>query len=225
MDLVGEMVLQGLAARPEAVAPARVLPAWTRRFDRLPGLRGRGAARNADRVLNRFFDYPRHLRKLARTSDLDLYHVVDHSYAQLVDALPAGRTVVTCHDLDTFRCLLEPEKEPRPRWFRAMARRTLDGLCRARAVACDSEATRSAILRHGLIEASRLRVVYIAVHPECSDRPDPEADAFAAETLGPPGGPDSPPLILHVGSNIPRKRIDVLLNVFAGVRRAVPGPA
>src|SRR5262249_58441189 len=97
---------------------------------------------NADRLLNRFWDYPRLLGRLARRGGFDLFHLVDHSYAQLVLALPPGRVVVTCHDLDAFRCLLEPGREPRPAWFRAMARRTLGGLRRAAFIACDSEATR-----------------------------------------------------------------------------------
>ena len=62
----------------------------------------------------------------------------------------AERTVVTCHDLDTFRCLLEPSREPRPRWFRAMARRILTGFQKAAVVVCDSEATRQAVLAHDL---------------------------------------------------------------------------
>ncbi len=63
---------------------------------------------------------------------------------------------MTCHDLDTFRCVLEPAREPRPAWFRAMTRRILDGFRQAAAVACDSEATRDAILAHGLLPPERL---------------------------------------------------------------------
>jgi glycosyltransferase involved in cell wall biosynthesis len=162
------------------------------------------------------------VRRLARGGEFDLFHLVDHSYAQLVHELPAGRAVVTCHDLDTFRCLLDPAREPRPQWFRAMTRRILQGLQRAAAVACDSEATRAQILEHGLLPPERLHVVYLAVHPECRPEPDPEADAEAARLLG-PIDPSGPPELLHVGSNIPRKRIDVLLRTFAAVRRAVPG--
>jgi len=54
---------------------------------------------------------------------LDLFHLVDQSYSQLVHELPAHRTVVTCHDLDTFRSVFEPDKEPRSMVFRAMSRR------------------------------------------------------------------------------------------------------
>ena len=64
-----------------------------------------------DRALNRWWDYPRHVNRIA--GGFDVFHVVDHSYAQLVHRLPAARTVVTCHDLDTFRSILRPEEEPR----------------------------------------------------------------------------------------------------------------
>jgi glycosyltransferase involved in cell wall biosynthesis len=61
----------------------------------------------------------------------------------------------------------------------------------------------------------------MAVDPACSPEPDPEADARVAAWLGPPR-PDDAPDLLHVGTTIPRKRIDVLLRAFAGVRRALP---
>jgi glycosyltransferase involved in cell wall biosynthesis len=224
MELVGEMVLTHLRARhADSIAASRVCPPYRRRLTRLP-LPGRlrGVARNVDRLLNRFGDYPRAMRRLAPRGEFDLFHLVDHSYAQLVHALPPGRTVVTCHDLDTFRCLLDPGREPRPRWFRAMTRRALDGLRKASAVACDSEATRRAIREHDLLPDAKLHVVYLAVHPECSPEPEPSADVEADRLLG-PADPDAPPDLLHVGSNIPRKRVDVLLRVFAGVRRALPG--
>jgi glycosyltransferase involved in cell wall biosynthesis len=222
MDLVAEMILEHLAKRPAGeVVPERIRPPWRERFTKLPAVGAKGVARNADRVFNRYLNYPRQLRTIAASGHYDLFHLVDHSYAQLLLALPPGRAVVTCHDLDTFRCLLEPENEPRPRWFRALAQRTLTGLQNAAAVACDSEATKSAILRHGLLPEETLRVVYLSVHPECSHEPNPDHDRAATDLLG-PLDPDGPPEILHVGSNIPRKRIDVLLNVFAGIRRAIP---
>jgi glycosyltransferase involved in cell wall biosynthesis len=140
-----------------------------------------------------------------------------------VHALPPGRAVVTCHDLDTFRCLLDPAAEPRPRWFRAMARRTLDGLQRASAVVCVSEATRRAVRACDLVPEDRLHVVPNGIADEFSAAPDPAADAAASALLGGPPDPDGPPELLHVGSTIPRKRVDVLLSAFAGARRNVPG--
>ena len=221
MDLVGEMILDHLRdGQAEAVAVDRVRPPFQHRLGRLTREKGRlgGAARNADRLWNRFVAYPKAARRLARAGRYDVFHVVDHSYAQVVHELPPGRSVVTCHDLDTFRCLLRPDLEPRPRWFRAMARRILSGMQKAAAVACISEATRSGLLAHGLIPEDRLHLIPYGIPPEHNARPDPPRDAEVAALLGPPGPAD----LLHVGSTIPRKRIDVLLDVFAAVRRVRP---
>lgn len=223
MDLMGEMILSHLErGYVEQVAPTRVCPSYRHRLTRWPVLRRLGVARNADRVLNRFWDYPRALAPYGSRGEFDLYHVVDHSYAQLVHVIPTGRSVVTCHDLDTFRCLLEPEREPRPGWFRALARRTLAGLQQAAAVVCDSVATQNALLAHDLVPEARLRVIYPGAHPECTTDPDPAADAEAVRLLGPIDS-DAPPDLFHVGSTIPRKRIDVLLATFAAIRRVHPG--
>ncbi len=219
MDLTAEMVLDRLtSAHPAEVVATRVCPPFRPRLTRLPTLAGHPVSRNADRLFNRFVDYPRALSRIVRRGDHDLYHLIDHSYSQLVHTLPSWRSVVTCHDLDTFRCLFEPEAEPRPRWFRAMARRILGGFRKAAAVTCNSTTTRDAILSRRLLAPDRLAVVPMGVHPAFSPDPDPAADAEAARRLGPAG----PPELLHVGSTIPRKRIDVLLDVFAEVRRTIP---
>ncbi len=128
---------------------------------------------------------------------------------------------MTCHDLDTFRCLLEPASEPRPRWFRMMARRILSGLQQAAALTCVSEATRDAICWPRTGTRNPPAVIPNAVPPECSPEPNPEGDAQAAQWLGPLA--EAPPDrfdLLHVGTNIPRKRIDVLLKVVAAIRRS-----
>ena len=215
MNLVADMLLARTEEGALGVETVRVCPPMRRRFSR-----GAAAGRrsNADRLANRFWDYPRHLR--ARRAEFDLFHLVDHSYAQLLHHLPAGRAVVTCHDLDTFRCLLEPEAEPRPAPFRAMARRVLEGFRLAARVACDSRATRDELLAHGLFPAGRLTVIPNGVHPAFGAGPDPRADAQVARLLGPAG--DGAVELLHVGSTIARKRVDVLLRVFAALRREFP---
>jgi glycosyltransferase involved in cell wall biosynthesis len=222
MDVIAEMILMHLQkGRGDEVDAVLVRPPYRRPFGRFAPKRLAGVARNADRVFNRYYAYPRRLAALARRDLFDVYHIVDHSYAQLVAAVPAGRTVVTCHDLDTFRCLLEPAREPRPGWFRALVRRTLEGFKRAGEVACDSGATFDAVRGFGLIPDDRLHLVPICVHPEYFEPPNPAAEAELERLLG-PVDPAAGPEVLHVGSTIPRKRIDVLLNVFAGVRRIHP---
>jgi glycosyltransferase involved in cell wall biosynthesis len=210
MDLCAEM-LQARLADTLGVAVTRLIPPFHRRFTRLPFARHRAASFNFDRLLNRFVDYPRHLRRLR--GDFDAYHLCDHSYSQLLHELPTNRCGVFCHDLDTFRCLLLPKLEPRPGWFRRMVRRTLDGFRKAAVVFHSTHSVRSRLLAYGLADPDRL------VHAPYGTSPEfrPEAGERDGEPL--PGLRDRR-FVLHVGSCIPRKRIDVLLRVFAEVRRA-----
>lgn len=217
MNLVADSLIEGIeSAHGERFSAERVCPTFRRRFSRAGDSAGRRF--NADRLFNRFRDYPRHVAR--RRAEFDIFHVVDHSYAQLVHQLPAERTVVTCHDLDTFRCLLEPESEPRSRAFRMMTRRVLEGLRKAARVACASTQTRDELLAHGILPHGRVEVVHNGVSQTFSPRADAEADAEVDSLLGPRGAESVN--LLHVGSTIPRKRVDVLLRVFACVRREFP---
>lgn len=218
MNSVADMLLEGLRGeREKEVEAQRVCPPMRRCLSVAGASTGRRF--NADRLLNRFWNYPRHLVK--RRGDFDVFHVVDHSYAHLVHQLPAERTVVTCHDLDTFRCLLKPDSEPRSRPFRAMTRRVLDGLRKAARVTCVSSWTREQLLAHGIVPPERVEVVHNGVSAVYVPAADAAADEEAERLLGPPAG-DAPEL-LHVGSTVARKRVDVLLRVFAGVRREFKG--
>ena len=215
MDLVAEMLVQRLAHdHPETVTPRLVRAPMRRRLSKRESAAGRRFG--ADRLLNRFVDYPNLVRGL--WANHDVFHIVDHSYAQLVHALPADRTLVTCHDLDTFRCVLEPEVERRSPVFRAITSRILSGLEKAGHVACDTEATRDGLVNRAGVDPSRTSVIHNGPHPTCTPYPETTAEAEAARLLGRHRGVD----ILHVGSTITRKRIDTLLHVFAAVRRSRP---
>lgn len=217
MDLVADMVCRHLdSARGSNLRVTQFRPALRRRFARFRPFPAK-LAWNADRLLNRFADYPARLR--SERARFDLFHLIDHSYSQLLHCLPAGRTVVTCHDLDTFRCVLDPATEPRPRGFRVMTQRILDGFVKAAHVIAVSSTTRDAVVAHGLFPPDRITVVPNGLHPAYSGAPDETADAAAARLL--PRG-ESTTLLLNVGSIQARKRLDVLLRVFAAIRRENP---
>jgi glycosyltransferase involved in cell wall biosynthesis len=210
MDVCAEMLLAHAGpASAGRLRAERLGPPFRRRLGRLPGLGRRAGALNTDRLLNRLWDYPRHLRRRAHA--FDLFHVVDHSYSQLGHVLPPGAAGVFCHDLDTFRCLLEPRRDPRPYWFQAMARHILRGFQKAALVFYSTAAVRRQIEAHGLIDPARLVHAPYGVAPEFAPEADP-ADVTVLPELG------GRPFLLHVGSCIPRKRIDVLLAVFAAAR-------
>jgi glycosyltransferase involved in cell wall biosynthesis len=207
MDLVGEMLHASLGSQhPDRVTASLIRP-------QLPFSSGQSPDR-ISRLFGRFFHYPRELRRIRR--NFDLFHIVDHSYAHLVHDLPAERTVVTCHDIDAFRCLIRPEAK-RSRFFRAITGRILAGIQRAAHVTCDTEATRQEILTYSLLPPERLTVVRNGVHPTLRPEPNYDADSQLTRMLG--RLPGTATELIHVGSTIPRKRIDTLLNTFADLRQ------
>jgi glycosyltransferase involved in cell wall biosynthesis len=215
MDLIAEMLVERMGTRyRNEIQPVLVCPPMPRRFARLATGGQSRLLENADRVIGRFLDYPAALRPLRE--EFDLFHIVDHSYAHLVHHLPAARTVVTCHDVDTFRCLLMPPMEPRSAIFRALTRRILSGLRLAAKVCCVSQATRDDLSRYGIVAHDRAIVIHNGVGPEFS----PHADEAASREVACLLGAIDPSVIelLHVGSTIPRKRIDLLLRICAGLR-------
>jgi glycosyltransferase involved in cell wall biosynthesis len=218
MDLAGNMLFQSLTEKHSTeVAAAKLRPEFHRRVSRLPMIPS-PLGTNVDRLTNRFFDYPRWLR--SKVGHYDLFHLVDHSYSQLIHELPAERTVVTCHDLDTFRCVLEPEQEQRPAWFQAMARRILQGFQKSAQVICNSAATRDQLLHYGLFPPDRLKVIHVGLSPVFTSLPNRAADAEVDRLLSSEAAPEI--RLLSVGSTIARKRIDILLRVFAAVRQELP---
>lgn len=212
MDLVADMLMAHLANRApgdnlhvELLRPSFGQPSG--------GPRAQGAF---ERYRNRFWTYPRWLK--ARASSFDLFHVVDHSYAHVVHELPADRTLVTCHDVDAFLPLIDPPRASTrlPSW---LTRRVLSGLQKAAHVSCVSHATRDDLRRYELVPDERLSVVHNGVHPELTAQPTADAEDAIAKLAGPSGRHLD---LVHVGSTIARKRIDVLLAVFAAVRQVEP---
>src|SRR4051812_7682568 len=215
MDLVADMLVDHLRRdHAGGMEPVLIRPPLRGRLLRVPGARNTRGAFTVDRFTNRLWDYPAVTRGIARS--FDVFHIVDHSYAHLVHTLPPDRTLVTCHDLDTFRSILEPAHDVRSFMFRAMTRRIFAGLRSAGHVACDTEATRDALVARGGFDPARTSVVLNGPHPSCTPAAEPAADVEAARLLGPAGRTTE---LLHVGSTIARKRIDVLLRVVAAVRR------
>ena len=200
------------------VAVTKIQPRMPQPAVRLEDWIGSRRVHNIHRLIGRYWSYPRKLK--AEQQSFDLFHIVDHSYSHLAYVLPPGRVVITCHDIDTFRSVLQPEVERRPAWFRMIAGRIREGFQTAARVVCDSKATESEVLSYGLCTPERTVVVLPGVHTSCSPEPDLVADAQAERLLD--SGQRGVELLLHVGSTIPRKRIDVLLSVFSEIQKVRP---
>jgi glycosyltransferase involved in cell wall biosynthesis len=216
MDRVATELMAGLGGKPDVLEAQLLRPPFRRRAMQLSS---GWFAYSVDRAWNRFVDYPRHLGRVA--GGHGVYHVVDHSYAHLALALPAGHTVVTCHDLDAFRPIFVPAEDRRSPLFRVLTQRILNGLRRAAVVACDTAAVGDELIRRGIVERGRMRVVPLGVAGDFSSREEPAADRQLAQLL--PVTKDAP-VVLHVGTTAPRKRIDLLLRFFARIEAIHPAP-
>jgi glycosyltransferase involved in cell wall biosynthesis len=100
--------------------------------------------------------------------------------------------------------------------YNAMARRILAGLRRAATVVCASVAAHDDLVRFRLVDPARLRIVPNGIDPGLLEPPSAEARARAAELLPPQRGVFD---VLHVGNDIPRKRLDRLVDVVVSLRR------
>jgi len=190
-----------------------VKPPIRKRFRRFAGCRSRRAF-TADRLIHRFYDYPRMVRHIR--DGFDLFHIMDHSHAHLAHELLPEQTVITCHDLDTFTSILRPQQCRRSRLFRAMTARILSGFQRAGRIICVSQATRAAVLAAGVVGSERVTVIPNGIQSLSREAGDTDSVTALESYLG-RANRDTAEL-LHVGNNVARKRIDVLVRILAAVR-------
>jgi glycosyltransferase involved in cell wall biosynthesis len=219
MDLTAQLLFDYLRREKSAtVRPALLRPPFQRLFTGLPLWRRSWTVRNVERFINRFWNYPRWLRRYSE--QFDVFHIIDQSYSHLVHHLPKQRTIVTCHDLDVFRCLLEPLHAPRSRLVKLGVSRILDGLRKAAMVSCVTNAIRQQVVSHGLMPIERTETIRNGIDPTFRPEGDGETESDVNRLIGAPD--ERRAELLHVSSAIPRKRIDVLLKVFAALIDQVP---
>jgi glycosyltransferase involved in cell wall biosynthesis len=213
MDLVADALMRELPAQTaHRIEPCLVRPTLVRLVDRLRSMNG-GQPSTAERVFNRFFVYPWRLDRLSRGSQV--FHIVDHSYAHLALSLPPGRVITTCHDLDTFRGFHTPGGVDTglPRF---LVNRLVKGLRASALVVCPSRTTAEDIVAADLARPECVVVVPNGVDGQAHH---PAADAEATRLLA----AEQPTVdVLHVGSTIDRKRIDLLLDAIAQTASHVP---
>jgi glycosyltransferase involved in cell wall biosynthesis len=200
MDLVTDELVREAQQLPD-VEVVRIRPSMLRLASRF-GQESRGR-RNLDRALGRYLQYPLALAPLV--SRFDVLHIADHSYAHLAHLVPPHKLGVYCHDIDAFRALLPPAAPSLPR--RGLASLTLAGLRRASVVFHSTLAVKGEIEEHGLVESEKLVHAPYGVAREFSP-----GEARASER----------PTLLHVGSLIPRKNPEFLLEFFARLRASFP---
>lgn len=209
-DMLHDQLLRDHAER---IRLHREIPRFIPDFQRIAG-KSRPTF-NADRFINRFIRYPAWIKSRLRTPAI--YHVVDHSYAHLLHSLPGGVMGCYCHDIDAFRSLFDPSIRWQRRWYNGIAQLLLSGIRRADVVFHSTRFVREEILQHGIVEPDRLVQAPLGFSAQFCAEPVPLSERLKAALE--PMGPSR--FLLHVGSCVPRKRVDVLLETLAGVRREV----
>lgn len=172
-----------------------------------PFARLRGAPNTLANYAWRSLVYP----LAARWQQGDVNHIVDHSYAHLLHALDASRTVVTCHDLAPRA---RNEGRGLGRW---LWERSFRAMLRAAYIIADSEFTRAEILRYAHYPAERIVVVPLAVSAEFFE-PVAESDIRALRERF---QLQDRRVVLHVGSCAPRKNVELILRALASFEREV----
>ena len=161
-----------------------------------------------DRRLARFVRYRRSLKQ----QQADLFHIIDHSYADLAAALPPERTIVTCHDLILMRA--ETERLGfRGSWSNVrLFRRRVAHLRDVAHVACISEQTRNDVVELVGVDPDRTSVIPNGI----DGRFQPLGEA-RRRALGSEIAPDETGIVLHVSTGGPYKNVEGTLRTLAAL--------
>lgn len=129
----------------------------------LPGNLG---VQTAER-LGRLVRYP----LVAKQAKGDLFHILDHSHAHLLDSLTPERTLITCHDIIPLLASRGKIDIPVTPNARRAFPKIIANLERARAVLAISESTKANLLEYTKIPAEKIHVVYYGVNPRFTATP------------------------------------------------------
>ncbi len=171
----------------------------------LPGKHGEAMASR----VGRFIDYP----KLIKKTSGDVFHVLDHSHANLALASPARKTVLTCHDIIPLLAAIGEIDMPISRTKKYTFPLRLKCMARCAKIISISESTKRTLVKHGGIPEDKIEVVYYGVNPNFT--PEPAKTNEKAELLQKHGLTEKNKLILHVGTPNRYKNVPALLHMLA----------
>lgn len=168
----------------------------------LPGERGEKWAGR----IGRFVTYP---AQAARVKS-DVYHVLDHSHANLIASLPGRKSVVTCHDIIPLLAAKGLIPLPTGRATRFSFPLRIQWMRRCRYIITVSESTKRDLMEHGGVPAERIVVVHNGVKPaflaEAIDR-----EAKTAAIRARLGIPLEAKVVIHVGNSLRYKNTPTVL--------------
>jgi glycosyltransferase involved in cell wall biosynthesis len=163
--------------------------------------------------VDKFVLFPHNLR--ASLAWADVVHICDHSNSFYLRHLSGHCHVITCHDLLAVRVAQGEIPQSKTGWTGCLFQRLiLNGLNRAKHVVCDSEATRSDVLRLCDLPEERVSAIHLALNYPYSPMKREEAASLAGRI----GVNVNEPFVLHVGGNQWYKNRLGVLRLFALLR-------
>ena len=161
--------------------------------------------------VDKYLAFPKRLRRHIAASRPDVVHVCDHSNSMYLRSAPAGRRLITCHDLLAVRSALgEIPQNPTRFTGRKLQTWIQSALAGADLIVADSHATGMDVERLIALPPSRLSVVHVGLNHPYRRRTDPEIST-ALERNG-----VQRPYLFHVGGNQWYKNRPGVLRIVAG---------
>lgn len=161
-----------------------------------------------------YFDWPLTLRKLHG----DVFHIVDQGLAWYRLLLPAGKTIITVHDLINVMNLRgRSSLGPLPWRRRQMLKLSIRQMQQADAIICVSSATAEDVTRELRIPAARVHVIYNIIPGVFSPLPEQQRLAARQRLYG-----DAGYAVLHVGKPTAYKNRIGVLRAFELIHKALP---
>ena len=216
MDLVADMVELHLNSDlSDKIEAHRITPRYQPFFGRLSRSR---LAWNLDRLINRRIILRNGIREAITSDRFDMALIVDHSYAHIVPVLKQKRlkTLVICHDTDALKPLNNSSRSLKNRLRRRFARPIESGLRNADCIICDSETVRQELIQDWSFPPESIHTIPIGVAPEFHLDKSHDQSLMRADLDG------KWPVLVHVGTNTPRKRLDLLINTIAALSLEFP---
>lgn len=170
----------------------------------LPGKHGEALASR----VGRFIDYP----NLIKRTTGDVFHILDHSHANLANATPPEKSVLTCHDIIPLLAAMGEIDMPASRMQKYRFPKILKAMSGCKKIIAISESTKRGLIRHGGIPEEKIEVVYYGVNPNFTATPAVEGERAAI--LKKHGLADDTKLVLHVGTPMRYKNVPALLHAL-----------
>lgn len=165
-------------------------------------------------AVGRYLSYPLQAAKVGG----EVFHVLDHGYAQLALALDRRKTIVTCHDMIPLLAYAGEIPIAMPRSVAYTFRMRLWCMTRAAYVIADSESTRRDLLRWTPLSPERIVVIPLGVSDSFTPPPHPE---FRTEVRHELGISQEAQVIFHLATRARYKNTATLLRALSVLKTSL----